>query len=261
MHWWGKNDKNLRENRTGGLTRFVYRRPTPEAGNDVVGGFTTSWWIGKHGSADRIPVAVPEVGDRGGGEEFESLAKMRTKKVGEGLRLLDEGALQTQMAVMQKAVTQNYQKADGALLQPEDVELTMWWSARRNVAGLWLVGTLKELKEAVEDSFRADPDQEYVKALQMDTRNPVRIDAVDDAPATISFVQAPWDGKFHVESRPYSETDSTRYVLYSAGTGEHKNLTLMSYETFAAERTLRHKTEPTKEKMPSRVDGDARSSW
>eukprot|EP00392_Amoebophrya_sp_AT5.2_P002535 g2540.t1 len=101
MHWWGKNDKNLRENRTGGLTRFVYRRPTPEAGNDVVGGFTTSWWIGKHGSADRIPVAVPEVGDRGGGEEFESLAKMRTKKVGEGLRLLDEGALQTQMAVMQ----------------------------------------------------------------------------------------------------------------------------------------------------------------
>eukprot|EP00392_Amoebophrya_sp_AT5.2_P007948 g7967.t1 len=269
MHWWaGKSDQNLRSNRAGNnyLTRFVYR-PTPEDGHGVMGGFS---WIGQHRSADRFRVVAAE-GDNAErpvtekGDELQSLDQMRADcEAGTGLHRLDETALQTQTAVMQQAVTQNFQKADGTALKPEDVELTLWWSERRDVDGLWIVGTLKELKEAVEDSFREE--QEYVSALQMDPdpdATPVTVQHTSGVPATttISFHQAKRDEKFHV-SRPYApETDSTKHVLYLAGTGEHKTLTMMPHEEFAAERTLLNKDEPalTPEERFSKMSSKAKA--
>eukprot|EP00392_Amoebophrya_sp_AT5.2_P002536 g2541.t1 len=252
MHWWSESDRSLRDESSAGvdLTRFVYSRlSTPD------GAASDSGWVGRRHAAERPrPTRAQQTGRfhpeddsylpvTEAGVQLQTLDQMRAEcEAGTGLHRLDPTALQTQTVIMQQAVTQNFQKADGTALKPEEVELTLWWSARRNVDGLWLVGTLKELKEAVKASHHGD--KKYIRALQMNFETPVEVRrTTTGSTAIITFKQSLRDEQDQ-ESHAYDENDRTKYVLYLAGNGRIKKLTATPYAAFAADKKLRYKAEP-----------------
>eukprot|EP00392_Amoebophrya_sp_AT5.2_P009631 g9659.t1 len=263
MHWWSKSEKSLQKNSTGGLTRFEL---LPTSFSDNTRG--PSVWVGMKGSAVPLATAKQQLDEgasggsstpkqlgAGSASPIQTLDEMKTAlPAGTGLHRLDLVQLKTQAAVMQQAVAQNFNRVvtedepmTSQEVQPltaQEVPLTLWWSERVGVAGLWIVGTLKELREKLtEDDLGAE---KYRNELNVDKVEVVAEN--EDGAETLVLIQKAEEGADHAAAavdkqkvalkHRYDAEDATQYVLYAAGTGAKKVLMAMKCADFLKESEL-----------------------